>query len=226
MGPQYTEGMGRPREFKRTNFNAGNFSTVPSYKTVPSHNTHSCKCLWPQGWTYPFLHCLLFSYPPVTGRTYCNPSTNTISFFPPCPGTQSRKLSINRRQSCGISVPPPMYCYTRGGNRHKGLRKNWNTRTVFQVYSYVLVQCSLVNLSRASTQVLSLTLHCYYRGWFLLIITFHWLQHTDFLHCWYCCLEMFFQISTQRTDYHPLKDVRTGRDICCSYLDLTKQMTA
>lgn len=123
---------------------------------------------------------------------------------------QSRKPSINRRQSCGISVPPLMYCYIReGGNRHKGLRKNWNTRTIFQVYSYVWVQCSLVNLSRASTQVLSLSLHCYYRGWFLLIITFHWLQHTDSLHCWYCCLEVLFQISTHRTDYHPLKDVRT-----------------
>lgn len=54
----------------------------------------------------------------------------------------------------------------------KGLKKNWNTRTTFQVYGYVLVQCSLVNLSKASTQELSLSLHCYYRGWLLLIITF------------------------------------------------------
>lgn len=139
-----------------------------------------------------------------------SPTQTALAFFLPI-------QAINRRQSCGISVPPLMYCYIReGGNRHKGKKTNWNTRMTFQVYSYVLVQCSLVNLSRASTQELSLSLHCYYRGWLLLIITFLWLQHTVCLHCWYCCLEFLFQISTRWTDYHPLKDARTGRELLCT----------
>lgn len=56
MEPQHAEETGRPRGFGRTNINPGNSSTVHSYKIMPSHNIHSCKCFWPQGWTYPLLH--------------------------------------------------------------------------------------------------------------------------------------------------------------------------
>lgn len=47
--PQQTlNGTSIHTEDRGTNFIPGNFSTVPSYKIVPSHNTHACKCFWPQ----------------------------------------------------------------------------------------------------------------------------------------------------------------------------------
>lgn len=101
------------------------------------------------------------------------PRTNSISFFPAYPGMQASKLSINRRHRCGIPVPPLMYRYTReGGNRHRGPRKQ-------ELHFRCTAMCQYnVNLCRASTQVLSLSLHCYYRVSLLLIITFLWLQHS------------------------------------------------
>lgn len=71
---------GKTWEIKRTDFKAGNFSTVTSSTTATS-STHMVASILTTWIRAPFSPLAFISYPPVTGRTYWKHITNSISFF-------------------------------------------------------------------------------------------------------------------------------------------------
>lgn len=182
MAPSYTEGTGRPGEIKRANFKTGNFSTKLHQAT-----THIATSAFDHRDVHTLYFLILLS---LAGPT-ASISPTALAFLSLSRHTVKKTVHIQDAvESPYHHLPTAADKRLVRGDRNTGLRKNWNIRTLFQVCSYVLVQRTLDNLPTASIQVLSLSLHCYYRGLFPLIITFLRWQRADFLHCWCCCFRI------------------------------------
>lgn len=83
-------------------------------------------------------------------------SPKALAFFSLSRHAVKKVVHTHSMYSCGISHTTTYLQLQKSkrlgwGNRNTGLRKNWNIGTIFHVCSYVLVQCTLVNLSTAST---------------------------------------------------------------------------